>query len=74
MGEHIVRAFDEDLMEVRAKISEMGGVAEELLSGALRSVQERNSELAEQVIRGDKRLDALEMEVEEMTTRVIALT
>jgi len=73
MGEHIVRAFDEDLMEVRAKISEMGGVAEELLSGALKSVQERNTELAEQVIKGDKRLDALEMEVEEMTTRVIAL-
>lgn len=73
MGEHIVRAFDEDLTEVRAKISEMGGVAEELLSGALRSVQERNTELAEQVVKGDKRLDALEMEVEEMTTRVIAL-
>lgn len=73
MGEHIVTAFDEDLTEVRAKISEMGGLAEELLSDALRAVQERNTELAESVVKRDKRVDALEMEVEEMTTHVIAL-
>jgi phosphate transport system protein len=73
MSEHIVKSFDDDLIAVRSKISEMGGLAEELLSGALQSVQERNQELAENVIRLDKRLDALEMEVEEMTTRVIAL-
>jgi phosphate transport system protein len=73
MSEHIVKSFDDDLIAVRSKISEMGGLAEELLSGALQSVQERNQELAENVIQLDKRLDALEMEVEEMTTRVIAL-
>jgi len=73
MGEHIVRSFDDDLIAVRAKISEMGGLAEELLSGALQSVQDRNQEQAETVINLDKRLDALEMEVEEMTTRIIAL-
>ncbi|HSM19376.1 MAG TPA: PhoU domain-containing protein, partial [Hyphomicrobiales bacterium] len=73
MGEHIVKSFDDDLTAVRAKISEMGGLAEELLSGALQSVQDRNQEQAEETIRLDKRLDALEMEVEEMTTRIIAL-
>jgi phosphate transport system protein len=73
MGEHIVRSFDDDLIAVRAKISEMGGLAEELLSGALQSVQDRNQEQAETVIKLDKRLDALEMEVEAMTTRIIAL-
>ena len=73
MGEHIVRSFDDDLVAVRTKISEMGGLAEELLSGALQSVQERNLDLAESVIRLDKKLDALEFEVEEMTTRIIAL-
>lgn len=73
MGEHIVKAFDEELVAIRAKISEMGGLAEELLSDALKAVQERNTELGESVIERDKRLDAMEMEVEEMTTRVIAL-
>jgi len=73
MSEHIVKAFDDDLMAVRAKISEMGGVAEEMLSGALKSLIERNAELASSVILLDKRLDALEIEVEEMATRIIAL-
>jgi phosphate transport system protein len=73
MSEHIVKAFDDDLMAVRAKISEMGGVAEEMLSGALKSMLERNAELASSVILLDKRLDALEIEVEEMATRIIAL-
>jgi phosphate transport system protein len=73
MSEHIVKAFDDELTAIRAKISEMGGVAEEMLSGALKSVQERNEELAGDVIRLDKRLDALEIEVEEMATQVIAL-
>ena len=73
MGEHIVKSFDEQLVAIRAKISEMGGVAEELLSGALSSVQERNAELAETVIKRDKRLDEMEMEVEELVTRIIAL-
>jgi phosphate transport system protein len=73
MSEHIVKAFDDELTAIRAMISEMGGVAEEMLSGALKSVQERNEELAGDVIRLDKRLDALEIEVEEMATQVIAL-
>lgn len=73
MGEHIVRSFDDDLTAVRAKISEMGGLAEELLSGALQSIQDRNQEQAENVILLDKRLDALEMELEALTTRIIAL-
>jgi len=73
MSEHIVTAFDDELTAIRAKISEMGGVAEEILLGALKSVQERNEELAGEVIRLDKRLNALETEVEEMATQVIAL-
>lgn len=71
MGQHIVTAFDQDLDAIRAKISQMGGMAEEMLSGALKSLQERNAELAQSIIKLDKRLDALEIEVEEMATRVI---
>lgn len=73
MGPHIVSSFDDDLVMIQAKISEMGGMAEELLSKALEAVEKRDMVLAQEVIDRDKRLDALEMEVEEMTTTVIAL-
>ncbi len=73
MGPHIVSAFDDDLIAIQAKIAEMGGLAEELLSQALEAVEKRDIMLAQKVIDADKKIDALEMEVEEMTTTVIAL-
>ncbi|MHA3916344.1 phosphate signaling complex protein PhoU [Halovulum sp. GXIMD14793] len=73
MGPHIVSSFDDDLMALQGKIAEMGGLAEELLSQALDAVKNRDKSLAEQVIERDARLDALDMEVEEMATTIIAL-
>jgi phosphate transport system protein len=70
---HIVSAFDEDLIQVQAKISEMGGLSEELLSKALQSVQDRDVVLAREVIERDRALDAMEMAVEESVVKVIAL-
>ncbi len=73
MGPHIVSSFDDDLMLLQAKIAEMGGLAEELLSQALDAVHKRDKALAQQVIDRDARLDALDMEIEEMATTTIAL-
>jgi phosphate transport system protein len=70
---HIVSGFDEDLIQVQAKISEMGGLSEELLSKALQSVQDRDATLAREVIERDRDLDAMEMTLEERVVKVIAL-
>jgi phosphate transport system protein len=70
---HIVSSFDEDLVQVQAKISEMGGLCEELLSKALESVQSRDARLAREVIDRDRALDALEAALEEQVVKVIAL-
>lgn len=72
-GAHIVSAFDDDLIMVQAKLSEMGGLAEELLSNAIDAIKNRDPQLARETVARDKRLDALEMEVEVLATRVIAL-
>jgi phosphate transport system protein len=58
---HIVSSFDEDLVQVQARISEMGGLAEELLSKALESVQNRDAKLAREVVERDRALDQMEM-------------
>jgi len=72
MSEHIVRSFDDDLIVLSAKISEMGGIAEEMLSDALTSMRERRPELADKVVHLDEQMDQLEQHVEETTTQVIA--
>ena len=70
---HIISAFDEDLIQVQAKISEMGGLCEELLAKALESVQNRDAAMAREVIERDRLLDAMETSIEESVVRVIAL-
>jgi phosphate transport system protein len=70
---HIVSSFDEDLVQVQARISEMGGLCEELLSRALESVQTRDAALAREVIERDRALDALESTLEEQVVTAIAL-
>jgi len=70
---HIVSAFDEDLTQIQAYISEMGGLAEEVLAGALRAVQTSDMELSRKVIERDRDIDAMERKIEEAVIRVIVL-
>ncbi|MBO0333675.1 phosphate signaling complex protein PhoU [Sneathiella sp. CAU 1612] len=70
---HIVKSFDEELEEVRNTIVEMGGLAESQLEAAVRSLTERNTELALKTIEADKAVDELELSVDNMSIRLLAL-
>jgi phosphate transport system protein len=71
--EHTVKAFDNDIGEIRGLISQMGGLAEEAIAGAMKALQRGDMELAAQVKADDKKIDAIEAEVEKMAVRIIAL-
>lgn len=70
---HILSAFDRDLETVQADIMKMGGMVEAAILDAARALVERDEELAEQVRRKDKAIDALEMKIDEEAARIIAL-
>lgn len=72
-GGHTVKAFDEDLAQLRALISQMGGFAEHALGEAMRCLMERDREGALRVVEGDRKLDSLEAEAEQRIVRLIAL-
>lgn len=72
-GRHTVSAFDDDLMTVRARIAEMGGLAEDMLGQALEGVERRDVALCEEVVARDRRLDRLETETEELVIQTLAL-
>ena len=72
-SEHIVKSYDEELARLNAWISEMGGLAEAQLQMALAAVGRRDTELAEQVISGDARVDKLEKDVAHQVVRLLAL-
>jgi phosphate transport system protein len=72
MGEHIVKSFDEDLEGLRRTISEMGGIAEKMMSDASQALVHRDVTIAQAVIATDKRLDDLQRQVEENAVMLIA--
>ena len=73
MAEHTVKAFDEDITRLRGLIAEMGGLAELASQQALQALVKGDEELAREVVARDKKIDALEMEVDKLSVRVIAL-
>jgi phosphate transport system protein len=71
--EHTVKSFDAEISRLRSMILEMGGLAEVQIADAVKALLQRDPELAQKVIDTDKRLDALEVEVEKMAIQMIAL-
>ena len=71
--EHTVKAFDEDITRLRGLITEMGGLAEVAIQESLDAMVRGDEELGAKVVERDKKLDALEMEVDKLAVRVIAL-
>jgi phosphate transport system protein len=67
------RHFHEQLAELRAKLLEMSEHAERLVDQSLTSLLDRDRNLAESVIAGDKVLNSLEIEIEQMAISLLAL-
>ena len=70
---HTVKSFDEDIAQLRAVITRMGGLCESQIAESVDALMNRNAEAAQTIIENDKRLDALEAEAEALAVRIIAL-
>ena len=71
--QHIASAFDRDLESIQAVILKMGGLVEAGIADALRSLEDRDEELATRVRGNDRRIDELEEQVNTAAARIIAL-
>jgi phosphate transport system protein len=71
--EHTVKAFDQDIGQLRALISQMGGLAEQAIHDAMKALSRGDTALAKEVRKKDKQIDAIEAELEKLVVRVIAL-
>jgi phosphate transport system protein len=70
---HTVKAFDEDLGELRALVAEMGGLAEAAIDGSIEALMRRDLDAAARIVEADARIDALEAELERRVLRLFAL-
>jgi phosphate transport system protein len=69
---HMLSAYDEELQYLTRRISEMGGLAEQMCSDAVRALVNSDSALAQKVIADDVNLDNAEREIQEKSIITIA--
>lgn len=67
------RHFHEQLADLKQRLLEMSEAAEELLDLSVEALLERDQGKAEAVLVADERIDALELEVEELAVSLLAL-
>ncbi len=72
-NEHLIKRFDEELERLNATINEMGGLTESQFTKALTALREGDSQIAEQVIADDARVDAIDAKVQQQTVELLAL-
>src|SRR5262245_48621920 len=67
------RHLDDELSSLRDRVLLLGGEAEQALERAMYSLTERDSEVAQQVLDNDDRIDLLEVEIDRQCIDIIAL-
>ncbi|MEE9273522.1 MAG: phosphate signaling complex protein PhoU [Robiginitomaculum sp.] len=71
--EHIVSSFNDDLNRLESLLLEMGGLVEKQLLEATNALQKEKRTLAKQVLKGDKRINKLEAQLNENAIKILAL-
>lgn len=67
------RHFQDELDDLKAKLAAMAGLSEEAVRRAAMALLERDEAMAESVIQGDRAIDDLEIEIDELCVRLLAL-
>jgi phosphate transport system protein len=72
LDQHISRQFNTDLEHLKTQTLAMGGLVEQQLQDAMRALETGDSELALTVLETEKQIDAMERDIDEACTTVIA--
>jgi phosphate transport system protein len=71
-SEHIFKQYDNELESVRAKVLEMGALVEQQIVDSLEALTGGNPKLAKNVIKRDHLVNALEVQIDEDCSTIIA--
>src|SRR5713101_7342043 len=66
------RHFDRDIEDLKDLLLRMGAMVEDAIMQSIRALLERDTSLAEEVIRNDDRIDQMELEIDRRTLELIA--
>ena len=72
MTTHTSKEFEQELRTLREKLATMGERAAQQIASAMKSLEERDDDLARDVIRGDAEIDRAENEIDELAMQILA--
>lgn len=72
MTERVHRHFEEVLDELKDKVLRLGGLTEQAIGRAVRSLVDRDSALARRVIEEDDAIDRLELDIDDLCVEMLA--
>ncbi len=70
---HTDKAYERELVALRDKLLEMGGLVEVAISDGVRAVIERDAALAQQVRTRDREINRMEVDIDGACRRILAL-
>jgi len=70
---HTAKRFDEELSELKNRVLSLGGLVEKAIGNATRALLQRDTELARTTIERDKAVNALEVQCDDLTRRILVL-
>ena len=73
MPERIVPHFQEELEQLKTRLLEMGGLAEDRVRSAVQALVERDASLVERVLAGDGPINQLHIEIDQRCFTLLAL-
>jgi len=73
MPTHTMKRFEDELIELKEKILSMGGMVEKAIRRALKAMSGHDLKRARRVIDRDKAINAMEVEIDELASRILAL-
>ncbi|MEW6324415.1 MAG: phosphate signaling complex protein PhoU [Nitrospirota bacterium] len=67
------RRFDEELAELKEKLLQMGALVESQIAASIKALVERDSDLARRTVENDHKVNAMDVEIDDDSVRLIAL-
>ena len=67
------RIIDQQLDRLRDKLLLLGGATETAVHRAMQALEERDTELAKDVVEGDKLINKMELEIDQLSIEILAL-
>lgn len=71
--DHIVSSFDEDMKQLEVLFLDMGRLVQDQLKAATKALKKEDRTLAKKVVKGDKELNKLEAELNDLAVKILAL-